>query len=66
MKKMEKNEPEKLDMLLTSHFVTKFMFDVLQFSYAYFVIAEPDFTEEPNKYQLYDHRKPVLRDVDGK
>ncbi len=40
MKELEKKEPEKLDKILSSHFVTKVLLDFLQFSFAYFVKAE--------------------------
>lgn len=41
MKILEAKDPKKLDTILSSHFITKFLLDVLQFSYAYYVVAEP-------------------------
>lgn len=40
MTELEKKEPEKLDKILSSHFVTRLLLDFLQFSFAYFVKAE--------------------------
>lgn len=40
MTKMAKDEPEKLDKALSTHFVSRLLLDFLQFSFAYFVKAE--------------------------
>lgn len=39
MKELERNEPERLDKTLASHFVTKFLLDVIQFCFTFFVKA---------------------------
>ena len=62
---MEKSDPKKLDKLLSSHFVTIFLLDVLGFCYAYFFRAKNICDEVPEKKFLYDHRKPVCKDQDG-
>ena len=41
MTEMERKEGEKLDRIMSAHFVTKFLIDVLQFSFAFFVKATP-------------------------
>jgi hypothetical protein len=58
MKEMERKQPQKLDQILSAHFVSKFCIDVLQFSFAYFVEAQGT-KEEPEKRSLYDHRTPI-------
>ena len=70
MKKMERESPQKLDLLFASHFSTKFLLDMLQFCFAYFVKAKGShkFTEEEAKLklrELYDHRTPVNLQKDG-
>ena len=40
MKKMEKEEPELLDQVLSAHFATRFLLDFLQFSFSHLVIAK--------------------------
>lgn len=65
VEELEKSEPKKLDMILSSHFVTIFLLDVLGFCYAYFFRAENVCEEVPDKKFLYDHRKPVCKDQDG-
>ena len=41
MTEMEEKQPLALDTILSAHFVTKFLTDILQFSFAYFVQAKP-------------------------
>lgn len=56
MTEMEKDEPKKLDLILTSHYVSRFLLDMLQFSFAYFVRAEMVNEFAPSERALYDHR----------
>lgn len=65
MTEMEKKEPEKLDKILSSHFVTRVLVDFLQFSFAYFVKAEQVNQYMPPDKTIYDHRKPVDAQKDG-
>ena len=65
MKELEDSDPKNLDLVLTSHFVTKFLVDVLQFSFAFFVRAS-NAGSEPDKKSFYDHRKKVDLDRDCK
>ena len=39
MKELERNDPERLDKTLASHFVTKFLLDIIQFCFTFFVKA---------------------------
>lgn len=41
MKELEKSDPAWLDSTLSSHFVTKFLMEIQQFIFGYFVIASP-------------------------
>ena len=66
MKILEKDDPAKLDSILSSHYITKFLVDILQFSYAYYVVAEPENQEKPAKYEIFDQRKPFDKFADGK
>mmetsp|Transcript_6748 Transcript_6748/g.11315 ORF Transcript_6748/g.11315 Transcript_6748/m.11315 type:complete len:208 (+) Transcript_6748:959-1582(+) len=70
MKEMEESEPRKLDRLLASHFASKFLLDILQFAFAYFVKAQPFFSETEEerlkRRELYDHRSLLDEVVDGR
>jgi len=65
MTDMEKDEPKKLDLILTSHYVSRFLLDMLQFSFAYFVRAEMVNESVPSERALYDHRAQVDAEKDG-
>ena len=65
MTTMAKNEPEKLDMALCSHFVTQVLLDLLQFNFAYFVKAELVNQMMPPQRSIYDHRKQIDPVNDG-
>lgn len=65
MKKMEKDEPQKLDKALSAHFVTRALLDFLQFSFAYFVKADPVNETTPEEKSFYDHRKGIDAVSDG-
>ena len=65
MEELEKKDPQTLDSTLSSHFVTRFLLDVLQFSFAFFVDAKSENQEEPDKRMIYDHRKPIDLELDG-
>ena len=56
---MEDEEPERLDLVLSTHFVTKFLLDVIQFSSAFYIRCEYQQHTLPDKRSLYDHRKPL-------
>ena len=58
MVKLEKESPAELDKVLSVHFVTGFMLDILQFCFAFFVVAKPINSETP-KREIYDHRLPL-------
>jgi len=65
MKDLEDDEPTRLDQVLASHFVTKFILDVLQFCYAYLVRAKTAASlNPPDKKQFYDHRTPIILEQD--
>ena len=58
MKDMEEEQPERLDQVLTAHFVTKFILDVLQFLFAYLVRAKTAAQlNPPEERRFYDHRR---------
>lgn len=40
MKEMESKQPALLDQILSSHFCSLFLLDILQFSFSYFVVAK--------------------------
>ena len=66
MKDLEKNDPFKLDQVLSAHFLSKFLLDILQFSFCYFVVALPlNKEEEKAKHQLNDHRTVIDPIKDG-
>ena len=60
---MEKNEPELLDEVLSAHFATRFLLDFLQFSFSHLVVAK---TEEAERIKIYDGRKQIDLESDGK
>ena len=62
---MEKDDPKKLDLILTSHFVSRFLLDMLQFCFAYFVKAELVNEYAPPERAVYDHRARVDVEKDG-
>jgi hypothetical protein len=65
MKLLEYNDPRKMDAVLSAHFCTKFLVDILQFTHAFFVKADPELRESEAR-TFYDHRTKLLCDIDGK
>ena len=45
MKELEEKQPELLDNVLSSHFTTNFMIDIIQFCFAFLVEPVPVNTE---------------------
>ena len=68
MKDLEFSDPAKLDKVLTAHFVTKFLTDVLQFCTAFYVKVKGagDKKEEKPTREVYDHRKKIEAGLDFK
>ena len=55
-----------MDTILSAHFCSLFLIDILQFSFSYFVVAKSFNPDEPPKRSIYDHRKPVDVAADGR
>lgn len=57
MKDLEDSDPKRLDQVLSAHYVTRFLTDILQFGVAYFTRAISKAQgKEPEQRRLYDHR----------
>ena len=65
MTEMSKNEPEKLDKALSSHFVSNLLLDFLQFSFAYFVKADTINESDLPEGSPYDYIQPIDPESDG-
>ena len=65
MTALAKSDPQKLDEILCTHYLTHFLVDLLQFCFAYFVKGNTLNEFMPQSRTIYDHRQPICRHTDG-
>lgn len=66
MKDLEIDDPIKLDLVNRAHFVTHFLHNVLQFSFAFFIRGTYSEKQKENQKQrrMYDHRTALEFELD--